>query len=99
MISSEDCHFVTRYFGEDDLLDALETQSAITLISPRQIITTPGVINYISSLMYRAGVNLTQIVSCYTDTIMIVDKKDSINAMKALQESIAFNRRLCEKKE
>ncbi|RLF06901.1 MAG: ACT domain-containing protein [Thermoprotei archaeon] len=59
-------------------------QAAIVVVSPREIITTPGVIAYLTTLLAFNGINLTQIISAHTDTIFILRRDDAIRAYRVL---------------
>jgi len=59
-------------------------QAAIVVISPREIITTPGVVAYLTTLLAFNGVNLTQIISAHTDTVFIVQRDDAVKAYRVL---------------
>jgi len=79
---------VINLIGRDGILDFIEGQTAITLISPMDIITTPGFIAYITSILASNGINITQIVSCYKDTILIINRSDALKAYQILEELI-----------
>jgi aspartokinase len=73
---------------QEYILRVMEDQSAITLISPAEIITTPGVVAYITEMLSRIGINLTQIISCHTDTILIVKREDALRAYEIIEKKI-----------
>lgn len=54
-----------------------ENATALVVISPQDIVTTPGVLNNIISHFALNKVNIEEIISCYRDTIIIVDENDS----------------------
>ena len=57
----------------------------INIKSPKEIETIPGVVSYLTSLFAENGVNIYEFLSCWTDTIFIIDSKDlnkSINFLK-----------------
>ncbi|MEM1881185.1 MAG: hypothetical protein QXQ23_04475, partial [Sulfolobales archaeon] len=56
---------VVKFFGKDSIEEIIDDQSAIVLISPKEIIAVPGVISYITSLLSWHGINITQVISCY----------------------------------
>lgn len=70
------------------IVEKMDDQSAVIIVSPREIITTPGVISYITNRLYFNGVNITQIISSYLDTIIIINRDDSIRAYRVLEEMI-----------
>ncbi|MCS7386653.1 MAG: ACT domain-containing protein [archaeon GB-1867-005] len=79
---------VVEIIGEDDIEVFIDNQSAIILLSPRSVIEVPGVISYITALLARKGINITQIISCHEDTILIVDRKDASKAFATLEKAI-----------
>lgn len=60
-------------------------QAAVVLVSPPDIITTPGVIAYLTTLLGFHGVNITQLISTHTDTLFIVQRGDAIKAYTLLR--------------
>lgn len=48
----------------------IKNQAALILTSPREIISIPGVISYLSFILASNGINITQIISCHIDTIL-----------------------------
>ncbi len=77
-----------------DTLEELRGQAALILVSPREILDTPGFIAYISTLLAVNNINITQIVSCYTDTIILVSQGDAPRAYRVLLEAVEAARRL-----
>ena len=60
----------------------------ITVRSPEKITDTSGVVSYLSSNLAENSINVAETVSCYTDTIFIVDEKDMIAAYSLLSRII-----------
>jgi hypothetical protein len=56
----------------------------IVVNSPEELEATPGVVAFLTTLLAEANVNIVEFVSCWTDTIIVVDKKDSLKAYEAL---------------
>jgi len=75
--------------GEDNILDVVEEQAAITLISPESIVYTPGFTAYITSTLASNNINITQIISCYKDTILVVNRSDLSKAYNILEKIIS----------
>jgi len=57
----------------------------VILKSPQQIETTAGVVSYIYSLLGENGVNIFETLSCWTDTIFLVEEKDLSKVMELLR--------------
>lgn len=53
----------------------------VILKSPKQIETTAGVISYLYSLLGENGINVSETLSCWTDTIFVVEEKDLSRVM------------------
>ena len=48
----------------------------ITIKSPEELEKTPGVISYYSSMFGEYGINIIETMSCWTDTIFVIDEDD-----------------------
>jgi len=79
---------ILKTIGEENIEILIDNQSAIILVSPKTVIEVPGVIAYITSLLARRGINITQIISCHEDTILIVDREDASKAFSLIEDII-----------
>ena len=84
---------ISKLINEDNILMTIPGQSAIVLISPEEIINVPGVVAYITTILARNNVNITQIISCYTDTIFIISREQAVTAYNVLENLILQLRR------
>ncbi|HKT21590.1 MAG TPA: hypothetical protein VJR06_03060 [Nitrososphaerales archaeon] len=84
---------VRRALAAAEILDEGEGEAAITVHSPEDIVTTPGCISAFYNQLFRKRVNVEDTVSCYTDTIMLVEMKDASRAFEALTELISEEQR------
>lgn len=57
----------------------------VTLKSPKQIITTAGVVAYLFSLLGENGINVLDTLSSWTDTIFLIEEKDLSRVMELLR--------------
>jgi len=57
----------------------------VILKSPKQIETTSGVIAYIYSLLGENNINIYETLSCWTDTIFLIEEKDLSKVMEFLR--------------
>ena len=57
----------------------------ITLKSPKDLEDTPGVIGFISSTFGKNNVNIVETMSCWTDTIFVINEKDISKTMSFLR--------------
>ena len=58
----------------------------LVIKSPPAIENTPGVLAEILAKFADAGVNIVEFLSCWTDTILLIDEKDLSRAVKAFEE-------------
>jgi len=93
IVAREVYNRVVEVLGEDNIEDKIEDQSAITLISPIEIVETPGVIALITFKLASHGINITQVISCYKDTILVFSREDALKAYQLLEELVLNLRR------
>jgi len=67
-----------------DVLKKYENCTTIIIKSPKEIETTPGVVAFLTSLLSEHNVNVIEFISCWTETIIVVDRKDSLRAYEIL---------------
>jgi aspartokinase len=79
---------VSRELYGAEILDEGDDYAAITVQSPREIITTPGCVASFYNQLSRRHVNIEDTVSCHTDTIIVVKMRDVSRAFDALTELI-----------
>jgi len=89
-VISEDKYIpqIVKAIGTEHIISVREGLSEITMKSPPAIEETPGVFVYVMSLLSEEGINLLEAVSCYTDTIFIVSKEDTMRAFDILSSCI-----------
>ncbi len=77
-----------KNIANNDIVYVQKDQAAIVVVSPEDIMYTPGVIAYVSNILAQNSINIIHIESCYTDTIIIVSKEDIQNAFNVLMKYI-----------
>lgn len=93
VLDKSSCDRLRRLLDEGELEMVVEDQAAIILVSPKDIVGTPGVISYLTSILASQGINITQIISCYVDTIFVVDRYSALRTYEALERLILSLRR------
>jgi aspartokinase len=74
-----------------DRISALVKHENCTMIvvhSPEELEATPGVVAFLATLLAEQNVNIVEFISCWTETIMVVDKKDSLKAYEVLSNLV-----------
>ena len=97
-IKLSDLHYV--YLVEKGLLKKIretvkrnlclvhEDCTALVVNSPEQMETTPGVVWYLTSLLSSQNVYSLAFTSCYTETNIVIERKDAIKGYEILSRVI-----------
>jgi len=89
-VISEEKHLpqIQRAIGEEYTIRVREGLAEITVKSPSKIEDIPGAFAFITNVLAENGINLVEAVSCYTDTIFVVEKDVVMNAFNILSKII-----------
>ena len=60
----------------------------IVMHSPEELEATPGVVAFLTALLAEQNVNIIEFISCWTETIIVVEKKDSLKAYEVLSNLV-----------
>jgi len=60
----------------------------IVIHSPEEMEATPGVVAFLTTLLAEQNVNIIEFISCWTETIIVVEKKDSLKAYEVLSNLV-----------
>jgi len=58
---------------------------ALILLSPKEVEDTPGFVAFITSLLSSREINIVEFISCSTNTVIVLDQRDALNAFSLLQ--------------
>lgn len=58
---------------------------ALILTSPEDIEDVPGFVAFVTQLLAGRGINIREFISCYTDTIIVLQPDDAIRAFTLLR--------------
>ena len=84
---------VINLLGKENIMEYLDDQTAIVIISPEEITKVPGVIALISTVLASNNINITQIISCYRETILVCNREQASKAYSILENMIMTARR------
>jgi hypothetical protein len=76
-----------EYLEKLDTSEAIEVRKnlvEISIITPPDVETTRGFVQYTTGLLANNGINIVEVLSCYTDTIFIIDESDATKAYEIL---------------
>ena len=84
------------YLVEESQLDALKKNrnilrtdrnlNVITLHSPVDLEETPGVVAHVLGALSSEGINVLEVISCYTDTLLVFKEADTVAAFGILSK-------------
>jgi hypothetical protein len=60
----------------------------IVIHSPEELEATPGVVAFLAALLAEQNVNIIEFISCWTETIIVVEKKDSLKTYEVLSNMV-----------
>jgi hypothetical protein len=60
----------------------------IVINSPEELEATVGVVAFLTTLLAEQNVNIVEFISCWTETIIVVEKKDSFKTYEALSNIV-----------
>src|SRR4030043_96034 len=60
----------------------------IVVHSPEELEAIPGVVAFLTTLLAEQNVNMIEFISCWTETIIVVEKKDSLKAYEVLSNLV-----------
>jgi aspartokinase len=60
----------------------------IVMHSPEELEATPGVVAFLTTSLAEQSVNIIEFISCWTETIIVVERKDSLKAYEVLSNLI-----------
>ena len=85
IITSEDFGKKVKETFRNKVIKESKDLVEVVLKSPKLIETTAGVISYLYSLLGENDVNVYETLSCWTDTIFLIEEKDLSKVMDLLR--------------
>ena len=58
---------------------------ALILTSPPEVESTPGFVALITQLLASRNINIIEFLSCFTNTVIVLDSRDALEAFSLLQ--------------
>lgn len=76
LILPEQCIHIAERYAKRHIVKKMNPLVKVTLVSSKDLEHVPGVIAFIYSLFSENGINIIETMSCWTDTIIVIDKDD-----------------------
>lgn len=72
--------------GKEDVLKRQQDLVELVVTSPEVIEEVPGIMAYLSTALASKGINFVEVISCYKDTMFVLDEKDMVKAFETLNK-------------
>ncbi len=79
---------VTRPLRENQLISVRKNLIEVAVTSPESIEETPGLLRHLAGVLSAQGINIVEALSCYTDTIFLLDNSDLSAATSVLSTAV-----------
>jgi len=79
---------VTKKLRSDQIISVTKGLVEIAVTSPETIEKTAGLLAFLSGALASSGINIVEEMSCYTDTVFILERKDMTRAMEVLAQNL-----------
>ncbi len=80
---------VTRQLREANVIRIHRGLVEVAVTSPESIEETPGLLRLLAGVLASQGINIVEALSCYTDTIFLLDEGDLSRAIATLTKALA----------
>lgn len=80
---------VTHALRENQIVGVRRGLVEVAVTSPESIEQTPGLLRHLTGVLATQGINIVEALSCYTDTIFLLDQEDLSAAIAALTKALA----------
>lgn len=85
IITTEEFLDLIRKYFRNKIIAENTNLAEITIKSPKEIEEVPGTYAYLCSLFGENNINIVETLSCWTDTIFLIDEKDTGKVMGLLR--------------
>jgi hypothetical protein len=79
---------VVRALREPSVVRIRRNLIEVAVTSPESIEETPGLLRHLAGVLSSQGINIVEALSCFTDTVFLVDRADMSRAIAVLSEAL-----------
>ncbi len=80
---------VVRQLREGQVIGIRKNLTELAVTSPESIEETPGLLTLLTGVLSAQGINIVEALSCFTDTIFLLDEEDLPPALAVLSQALA----------
>ncbi|HLE96397.1 MAG TPA: ACT domain-containing protein [Candidatus Thermoplasmatota archaeon] len=75
--------------GEDETIKTMQGLVELVVTSPDVIEDIPGILAYLATALSSKGINFLEVISCYKDTMFVIEESDMVGSFETLNRLIA----------
>ena len=79
---------IVGILGEDEILKEQKGLVELIVTSPDVIEDVPGILAFLSTSLSSRGINFIEVISCYKDTMFVIEEQDMMPAFETLNRVI-----------
>jgi aspartokinase len=76
--------------AKEDLVEVHPNCSVIVISSEARLENVPGVIAFLTSVLAEQSINLIELISCYTETILVIRRGDALKTYQILSDLVGL---------
>ncbi len=88
LVDEESVPRLTRPLREGEVLRLRRNLVEVAVTSPESIEETPGLLRHLTGVLASRGINIVEALSCYTDTIFLLNRDDLAAATNILTQAL-----------
>ena len=88
IVDDESVARVRKKLRERQVVEIRRNLVELAVTSPESIEDTPGLLAFLSAAVASHGINIVHAMSCYTDTIFLLERKDMTAVIDLLSQSL-----------
>ncbi|RLG17734.1 hypothetical protein DRN75_03345 [Nanoarchaeota archaeon] len=94
ILDKKNTDLISKKVAESEIIHKEENLAMITLKTPPEIVESPGVFYYLLGLIASEGISLVDIISTYTELVLIVKEEDGAKTYNILFDAIKKARKM-----
>lgn len=88
MVGEDSVDEIVRIIGKPNVRQIIRNQALILLTTPVGVEYSPGWVAFFTDALARAGINMREYYSVYTETVFVLSKNDALKAYAILDEML-----------
>jgi aspartokinase len=88
LVDEESVLRLTKVLRSDQLLSVRKGLVEVSVTSPETVEQTPGLLTLLTGVLSAQAINIVEALSCYTDTIFLLDQEDLSRAVTVLSGTL-----------